>query len=404
MGKFTRQEAQRIVQAVRRRRIITLWIAIPAIGGTLVMVLSQLPPGDQGGFPLMHLNLVHRCELFGLHGLALGVLGAVVAVLGFLLHLYNWRCPACGAAMRGRAAACHRCGAPFEAGQIDQASAAAGTPLVPGGAVPAGPARPAAPRRPSAPAPAKKAARPAAPPAVAAGAGAPSQTPGRAISPPAGGPPAPVLSPVQIWALAAGANLTRTRGDRLDRLELGCSVEKARESLSTWWDVNGPEDVHLTLGWLRHEGHSDELQRVLQTLAAVPESDFEAFLAAQSKSMQHRYRFAHDHRAEFKNGTLEAWDMVRMSFVARASYTAGWLDEAAAWEAVLEAARRMQRSHTSWVDLSQCYLLGRRYWAGGDPEQQKNFDKFGSWLEQSSKSPWHALDWTLPLATIHLVN
>jgi len=204
------------------------------------------------------------------------------------------------------------------------------------------------------------------------------------------------LSQVHVWAIAAGANLTRPRGDKQEALALRESAASAQESLATWWDVHSPADVESTLEWLRTAGHTERLQSVLRQLEALPADEVETTIA-NAKEWHHQARYAWAHRGEFRNGGLDAFDMVRLSFIARAGFTAGWLGRRAAWDAVFEAARRLQSGHDSWQQMSKNYLLGRRFWAGGDPKVQETFDKFAKWLETSSKSPWHPLPWHLPL-------
>jgi hypothetical protein len=205
------------------------------------------------------------------------------------------------------------------------------------------------------------------------------------------------LSTPRLWALAAGANLTRPRGDRLDTLELSDDAPRAMETLDQWWDVRNRADAESTLTWLRTEGHTVRLQAVLRHLRALPDHDREAFIASDEGFPRHQKRYAWDHRDEFRDGGLEAFDMVRLSFVARATYTAGFIDKGTAWDAVLEAARRLQRSHDSWAEMSNNYLLGRRYWAGGDPKVQLLFDKHAKWLTTNPESPWQHLPWATSL-------
>lgn len=206
------------------------------------------------------------------------------------------------------------------------------------------------------------------------------------------------LPTVHLWALAAGANLTRSRGDRLDTLELGkTTAEAARDTLERWWDVTKPADVEPTLAWLRDGGHTAALEEILRETRALPPAELEAYVEAKRKFSRHQIRYAQEHRDEFRDGKLEAWDMVRLSFVARAAFTAGWLSKRATWDTVFEAARRLQRGYSSWNEMSENYLLGRRFWAGGDPKEQKVFDHHAKWLTTHPESPWQHLPWHLSL-------
>jgi hypothetical protein len=226
----------------------------------------------------------------------------------------------------------------------------------------------------------------------------PKPKPATAASP----PPGPPLSLVQQWAIAASANLCSPRKDRLDGLSLGLASDDVRETIATWWNINGPEDVEPTFSWLWHEGHSARLAASFQLLDSMSDEQRTAFYASVPAEQRRSLEFAREHRSEFKDATLVAWDMVRLIFVARAAYSAGYLDEARAWSVILEAARRLQAGYASWAEMSANYLAGRRFWS--DTESQPLFDKHAAWLVSSSKSPWHGLDWQLPLGTIYVVN
>jgi hypothetical protein len=207
---------------------------------------------------------------------------------------------------------------------------------------------------------------------------------------------APRLTAAQLWALAAGANFARARGDSLETLAIALPQEKLREMLLEGWWIKGPQDVEPMLGWLDREGHTNQLRGMLNALAAVPPHQLEAWLGKYDKDVQQALLFAKEHREEFKNGEIVAWDLVRLIYVARASFSAGYLDDAKAWHHIQHAAQRLQRTYSSWSEMSENYLLGRRYWGEGGA-QQKYFDAAASWLLTDKKSPWRRLDWGMPL-------
>jgi hypothetical protein len=206
----------------------------------------------------------------------------------------------------------------------------------------------------------------------------------------------PRLSTAQLWAIAAGANLAYERGDGLDRLEFGCGARCAQTMLRGGWGVNGTSDAEPMLVLLARVGHTAVLRLDLAALSSVPQAKLEPWLRAQPPDRRQRLRFAYQHRVEFKNGELLGWDLGRLINVARAAYTAGWMDESTAWAHILPAARRLQQAYSSWDELSQNYLLGRRYWAGAD-ETQVKFEAAAAWLRTNPQSPWRQLDWSTPL-------
>jgi hypothetical protein len=202
----------------------------------------------------------------------------------------------------------------------------------------------------------------------------------------------PRLTPAQRWALAAGANMARARGDSLDSLAIGLPRKQLRAMLLQGWNIKGPEDVEPTLDWLDREGHTHQLRAMLKAIAAVPPPKIDAWLGQYDEDVQRACRFAIQHREAFKDGEIVAWDLERLIFVARAGFSAGYLDQAQAWQHIERAAQRLRRTYGSWSEMSENYLLGRRYWGEGEA-LQKRFDAAAHWLLTDRRSPWRRLDW-----------
>jgi hypothetical protein len=202
----------------------------------------------------------------------------------------------------------------------------------------------------------------------------------------------PRLTPAQRWALAAGANMARARGDSLDSLAIVLPRKKLRAMLLEGWNIKGPEDVEPMLDLLDREGHTHRLRHMLKVIATVPPRELDAWLGQYDAEVQRALRFAMQHREAFKDGEIVAWDLERLIFVARAAFSAGYLDEAKAWQHIEHAALRLRRTYRSWSEMSENYLLGRRYWGEGE-DLQKYFDAAAHWLLTDKKSPWRRLDW-----------
>lgn len=202
----------------------------------------------------------------------------------------------------------------------------------------------------------------------------------------------PRLTPAQRWALAAGANMARARGDSLESLAIVLPRKKLRAMLLEGWKIKGPEDVEPRLAWLDREGHTHQLRAMLKAIAAVPPPQLDAWLGQYDEDVQRAFRFAMQHREAFKDGEIVAWDLERLIFVARAAFSAGYLDEGKAWQRIEHAAQRLRRTYGSWSEMSENYLLGRRYWGEGEDLQQY-FDAAAHWLLTDRRSPWRRLDW-----------
>lgn len=90
---------------------------------------------------------------------------------------------------------------------------------------------------------------------------------------------------------------------------------------------------------------------------------------------------------------LRGYQLASVSYVAGQAYLAGYLDEAAAWRACFAAARRIQRTFTSWEQLGRDYLLGDEL-DNGEPDAGCYHVYRALVLEHDG--PW-SLPWRTPL-------
>jgi hypothetical protein len=59
------------------------------------------------------------------------------------------------------------------------------------------------------------------------------------------------------------------------------------------------------------------------------------------------------------------FDKVRIVWLARLGFAAGWLDEATSWRHVFAAQVALQQSYGSWLELRAAIEQGRAQWYGG---------------------------------------
>jgi hypothetical protein len=63
--------------------------------------------------------------------------------------------------------------------------------------------------------------------------------------------------------------------------------------------------------------------------------------------------------------TNVGFDKLRMIWLARLGFAAGWLDEATSWKYVFSAKSAIQNAYTSWTELRDAMVAGRAEWYGG---------------------------------------
>jgi len=104
------------------------------------------------------------------------------------------------------------------------------------------------------------------------------------------------------------------------------------------------------------------------------------------------------HKALGDKGIL-AWDYSRYVALCRWGFASSFLSEDETWQAIMPAARLLQRHFASWSDLGQNYLIGREFWSlkfWSLKETQKSGDLYRATYQtliSYSGSPWHKHPW-----------
>jgi len=170
--------------------------------------------------------------------------------------------------------------------------------------------------------------------------------------------------------LAYGANLALYRTDSPRILPIDVDHETLKEVLSSYWDVNNPEEAVETLEWLLTEGHRtryDELLLALQAGQSFTEEEVgksqECYESAQ-EAMMKKLSFV---KSDFDRvDTIAAWDFDRAVNVARWSYLVGYITEEQAWGYIARAADAGSHFFQSWKDYFMSFAFGRAIAYEGD--------------------------------------
>ena len=197
------------------------------------------------------------------------------------------------------------------------------------------------------------------------------------VKPPAIVTAKPTLSLAQQWALSASIYPSHIRDRRLTLRESSGAAAN-RLGLVDSWSVTNTATAIQKMRWLDEVGHRESLRRDLGSLANIPAS---------------RSYFVSTHRREFEQTHIVAWDYCRLIQVARSSYTAGYLHEKLAWDAVFRAARKLRSTYRSWNEMGDDYILGCQYFNQEDEENPHT--RFVRWLQTSPNSVWKRLPWDI---------
>jgi hypothetical protein len=103
-------------------------------------------------------------------------------------------------------------------------------------------------------------------------------------------------------------------------------------------------------------------------------------------------------RGRFKDTGLVGRDFSRYVLLCGYSYRAGYLTEKEAWKLIMPAARLLQKAFSSWNELADNYLEGRRFWSLDTylqkGERMRNAVNHLKWHQSSSR---RRLKWDLNL-------
>jgi hypothetical protein len=100
-------------------------------------------------------------------------------------------------------------------------------------------------------------------------------------------------------------------------------------------------------------------------------------------------------------GETPAYDLFRAVFLARVGFGAGMLDDAGSWSWAVNAARKAQKTYSSWNAYGTAYLEGHlayRKSEGDDPERlQEIRQSLSEVIAELSRGIWGETPWNTPL-------
>ncbi|HSB30471.1 MAG TPA: DUF1266 domain-containing protein [Candidatus Sulfobium mesophilum] len=212
----------------------------------------------------------------------------------------------------------------------------------------------------------------------------------------------------KLWALATTAVLTESNRRRHDLLG-GCErtpeeIKAWQDSLAEWWGVHDRADLLNMLNWIEEGGHRREFDKIARLLLSVtPETLVEIKRKAASDSSTYyrinRIEIVLKYKDEFGEKSIAAWDYDRYISLCGWGYIAGYLSEEEAWRRIMPAARLLQKTFDSWIDLGKNHVVGREFWS------LEQTQKKGAYIRQcyerlltEPSSPWVRLKWNTDLS------
>lgn len=218
------------------------------------------------------------------------------------------------------------------------------------------------------------------------------------------GPPIP-LTPAHAWALGVAAiyiqyngGSTETLGGHSDNEAYDWSLG-AKNMLDKDWGVKSKQDLLYRLEELKNTGHRTSYLAMGQSLADKSDAEFQNYISdpvfpiekvEEIKDLRAGY-------AKWKGRLGLAWDLCRYVNLVSASYSAGYVKEDEAWTLIMPVAQETQKNFTSWQEMGQNFLDGRKIWSG---EHDPHFDSSYQLLANPNdpNSPWNKNPWNCDLS------
>lgn len=191
----------------------------------------------------------------------------------------------------------------------------------------------------------------------------------------------------QRWALALAAVITELDEAHHDAIGGWGDNPNTRpwckNRLKEFYGIESSEELGKSATHLYQQGHSAEARETLASLPDDPRGD------------DVRQTLVRANSAEVKRAGVLAWDTARLVAILGWGAWAEYIGEIQAWQVMLTAAARIQKTYDSWETYGKGYELGRLYWSSGKahPPTARALEK----LATDEGSPWRALAWNLDL-------
>ena len=208
--------------------------------------------------------------------------------------------------------------------------------------------------------------------------------------------PVAPLPPARAWALVLGAMYTQQSEGDHRVLGGGDRQGRARKMLTNWWGINDKAGLLHELDDLSQHGHHELYQAEGARLAAMSPGEFQSYLGLHP---DHQYQITSEKESylKWKDRSALAWDLCRSSMLINEGYAAHYINAKEAWDRLMPLARRSQQSFSSWHEMADNFLDGRKIWAT-DPKSDIPPCVELLLNPNDPNSPWNYLPWSTDLS------
>jgi tetratricopeptide (TPR) repeat protein len=204
------------------------------------------------------------------------------------------------------------------------------------------------------------------------------------------------------WALATSGIIMLANGWKVNIIGGGIPTpthkDQVKKILMDSWDIDDKNSSMETIQWLKDRGHRVGFTEGYKKYLSLSDSDKKLILKIYENRIEEieNFLFYKDHGKEIGSKSLIAWDYCRIIQVAGMSYVCGYLSYDEAWKEIMDAAKVIQKSYSSWEDMARNYMLGGEFWSGDKYYISSRLNAY-YWLLENENSPWKKLEWNTML-------
>ncbi|CAN5309894.1 hypothetical protein BH11CYA1_BH11CYA1_50560 [soil metagenome] len=207
------------------------------------------------------------------------------------------------------------------------------------------------------------------------------------------------------WAIACSALLFASNGDGLHSLS-GQELTEANKSdqarvIYDWWRIKTREDLFAQLQALNNNDAYNSLWQSYMKVKAgkiKPEEIPDVAADLKTGKFPERMAIVNEYGDEFGERGINAWDLCRYISLVRWGYLLGFVNENEAYDLIMPVAIKIQKQYSSWKQMNDEYLIGRKFWAFSQwKRDEAKSNRVTKCLLSVKTSPWVALPWKTKL-------
>lgn len=207
------------------------------------------------------------------------------------------------------------------------------------------------------------------------------------------------------WALACSALMFTNHDEGCNSLRGDAATEEnndtEREALAEWWGIESREELldqlkalqgdggynHTWKEYVKYQADGMQLGQLFDIASDITSGDF-----------SNRMSVVQQYGQKFGARGILAWDLCRYVCLVRWGFRLGFVSEQEANELLLPVAKRLQSTYSSWQQMGEEYLIGRKFW---DEEHWKKnateYNRIYKLLLTEKNSPWMKIPWNTDL-------